>query len=76
MCDDRKATLPVELEIGLQIKDPVMEEEMEFEGIEEKMEAMMEVKDQMFQKAKNSIGSAQERYKRDYDKKRKLEHVR
>ena len=76
MCDDRKATLPVELEIGLQIKDPVMEEEMEFEGIEEKMEAMMEVKDQMFQKAKNNIGSAQERYKRDYDKKRKLEHVR
>ena len=76
MCDDRKATLPVELEIGLQIKDPVMEEEMEFEGIEEKMEAMMEVKDQMSQKAKNNIGSAQERYKRDYDKKRKLEHVR
>ena len=76
MCDDRKATLPVELEIGLQIKDPVMEEEMEFEGIEEKMEEMMEVKDQMFQKAKSNIGSAQERYKRDYDKKRKLEHVR
>ena len=38
-----------------------MEEEMEFEGIEEKMEAMMEVKDQMFQKA-NII---QVRLKRD-----------
>ncbi len=74
----RKATLPMELEIGSQVVDPVVEglEEDEFEGIEGKMNAILKVKEVMFRKAKNNVLSAQERYKKDYNKKRKLERVR
>ncbi len=68
----------MELEIGSQVVDPVIEglEEDEFEGIEGKMNAMLKVKEVMFRKAKNNVLSAQERYKNDYNKKRKLERVR
>ncbi len=68
----------MELEIGSQVVDPVVEgqEENEFEGIEGKMNAMLKVKEVMFRKAKNNVLSAQERYKKDYNKKRKLERVR
>ncbi len=68
----------MELEIGSQVVDPVVEdlEEDEFEGIEGKMNAMLKVKEVMFRKAKNNVLSAQERYKKDYNKKRKLERVR
>lgn len=60
------------------LEDPIVEEgndEKEFERIDDKMEAMMKIKDCLFKKAKNNIDSAQERYKRDYDKKRKLNQV-
>ncbi len=72
----RKATLPMELEIGSQVVDPVVEglEEDVFEGIEGKMNAML--KEVMFRKAKYNVLSAQERYKKDYNKKRKMERVR
>ena len=47
-------------------------EESYFEGIGDKMDVMMKLKDNLFKKAKKNIDSAQERYKKDYDKKRKL----
>ena len=36
------------------------------------MEAMMKLKESLFGKAKNNINSAQDRYKKDYNRKRKL----
>ncbi len=40
------------------------------------MNAILKVKEVMFRKAKNNVLSAQERYKKDYNKKRKLERLR
>ena len=62
----RKATLPVEMEIECKVKDPVLKQ---VEEMDERMEAM---KESLFGKAKNNINSAQDRYKKDYNRKRKL----
>ncbi len=73
----RKATLPVELERGPEVKNPIVQDQEieEFEGLGEKMKLMLEVQNEMFSKAGSNIQLAQERYKKDYDKKRKLDKV-
>lgn len=78
----RKATLPLQLEIGASVKDVcegdlTVEEDLEeeFEGVQRKMKKMLEIKNTIFKEAEVSIVSAQERYKKDYNRKRKLQNV-
>ena len=54
------------------IADDVIEQEAEPDEIDAKMKEMMMLKESIFEKADKNIDSAQERYKKDYDKKRKL----
>ena len=60
----QEGTLPVEMEIECKVKDPVLKQD-DFEEMDERMEAMMKLKESLFGKAKNNINSAQDRYKKD-----------
>ncbi len=53
----RKATLPVELERGPEVKNPIVQDQEieEFEGLGEKMKLMLEVQNEMFSKAGSNI---------------------
>lgn len=61
----RKPKLPMELEF-----ECTSEENMEEHGMEEVFGKMLKMKYKMFDDARTNIHKAQERYKKDFDKKR------
>ena len=72
---NRKATLPIEIEIAGHTENDSKDERYTFDDIEKRMQMFIAAKDRLFGSVAQNIATAQKRYTQDYNRRRTITEV-
>jgi hypothetical protein len=72
---NRKAILPIEIEIAGHTENESKDERYTFDDIKEKIPMFIAAKDKLFGSVSQNIGTAQKRYTQDYNRRRTITEV-